>query len=176
MHARICTPTTSCAHGLLPRQEEFKRVGLGIISAAKHRRSCPHLGQNLKQENILKAITSAIAYLEGSIEARVKKDKKLVAHFAWRAASDLEYALFLFSLMHQNETESSTWKPMFHKQQLEIGSLLDSTQTLLKEAKNSFTRDELYEAHKKTWIARHHLLRLHDFLEKEKRKDMKTSS
>ncbi len=134
------------------------------------------MGQNLKQEKILKAITSAIAYLEDSMKARVKKDEKKVVHFAWRAASDLEYALFLFSLMHQNKTKTSTWKPKFHKKQLEIGSLLVSTENLLKEAKNGFKADEFHEAHKKTWMARHHLLRLHDFFEKEKRKDRKTSS
>lgn len=130
----------------------------------------------MKQENILKAITSAIAYLEDSIEAHVKKDEKIVAYLAWRAASDLEYALFLFSLMHQNENESSTWKPIFHKRRLEIRSLLVSTQNLLKEAKNSLKRNEFHEAQKKALIARHRLLRLHDFLEKEKKKDTKKIS
>jgi len=130
----------------------------------------------MNQENIFKAITSAIAYLEDSMEALAKKDEKKVAHFAWRTASDLEYALFLFSLMHQDENESSSWKLDPHKKQVEIGPSLISAQDLLKEAKNSFEADELHEAHKKTWMARGHLLRVHDFLEKKRRKSEKTAS
>jgi hypothetical protein len=130
----------------------------------------------MKQENIFKAITSAIAHLEKSMETIIKKDEKKVAHFAWRAASDLEYALFLFSLMHQDETESSQWKINPKPKQVEIGPLLISAQDLLKEAKNSFEADELHEAHKKTWMARGQLLRVHDLLEKKLRKDKKFSS
>jgi len=130
----------------------------------------------MKKENILKAITSAIAYLEDSMEALVKKDEKKVVHFTWRAASDLEYALFLFSLTHQDETESSSWKLNPHPKQLEIGPLLISAQDLLKEAKNSFEANELQKAHKKTWMARGNLLKVHDFIEKERRKGEKTSS
>ena len=130
----------------------------------------------MKQENIFKAITSAIAYLEDSMEALVKNDEKKVAHFAWRAASDLEYAVFLFSLMHHDETESSSWKLNPKSKQVEMGPLLISAQDLLKEAKNSFEADELHEAHKKTWMARGQLLRVHDLLEKKLRKDEKVSS
>jgi hypothetical protein len=130
----------------------------------------------MKQENILKAITSAIAYLEDSTDALAKKDEKKVVHFAWRAASELEYALFLFSFTRQDETESSSWKLDPHSKQLEIGPLLISAQDLLKEAKNSFEADELHEAHKKTWIARDNLLKVHDSFEKKRRKGEKTSS
>jgi hypothetical protein len=130
----------------------------------------------MKQEDIFKAITFAIAHLEKSMEIIIKKDEKKVAHFAWRAASDLEYALFLFSLMHQDETESSQWKINPKSKQVEIGPLLISAQDLLKEAKNSFEADELHEAHKKTWMARGQLLRVHDLLEKKLRKDKKFSS
>ncbi len=130
----------------------------------------------MKQENILKAITSAIAYLENSMEALVKNDEKKAVLFTWRAASDLEYALFLFSLIQQDENESSLWKLDPHSKQLEIEPLLISAQDLLKEAKNSFEADEPHEAHKKTWIARGHLLRVHDFFEKKRRKDEKASS
>jgi hypothetical protein len=130
----------------------------------------------MKQENILKAVTSAISHLENSMEALMKKDEKKVLYLTWRAASDLEYALFLFSLMHQDETESSSWKLKHHPKQLEIGPLLVSTQDLLKEAKNSFTAEALHEAHKKTWMARGRLLRLHDFFEKKRREGEKVIS
>jgi hypothetical protein len=151
-------------------------VGFGIISAIEHCSPLSHSGQKMKQENIFGAITSAIAYLEDSMEALAKKDEKKVAHFAWRAASDLEYALFLFSLMHQDETESSSWKLNPHTKQLEIGPLLISAQDLLKEAKDDFEAGELHKAHKKTWMVRGHLLWVHDFLEKKRRKSEKTVS
>ena len=130
----------------------------------------------MKQENILKAITSAIAHLENSMEALAKKDEKKVTRFVWRAASDLEYALFLCSLLHQDETESSSWKLDPHSKQAEIGPSLTSAQNLLKEARDSFEADDLHEAHKKTWMARGHLLRVHDLFEKMRRKGEKTVS
>jgi len=130
----------------------------------------------MKHENILKAITSAIAHLESSMEALAKKDETKVTMFVWRAASDLEYALFLFSLMHQDETETSSWKLDPHSKQVEIEPLLISAQELLREAKDSFEADDLHEAHKKTWMAQGHLLRLQDFFEKMRRKSEKTVS
>ncbi len=130
----------------------------------------------MKQENILKAITSAIAHLEDSMEALVRKDEKKVGYFSWRAASDLEYALFLFSLMHQDETESSSWKLNPYPKQLEIEPLIAAAQNLLREAENNFEKGKLVEAHKQTWIARGHLLKLHDFFEKKRREDEKASS
>ena len=129
----------------------------------------------MKQDNILKAITSSIAYLEGSMEALTKKDEKKVAHSAWRAASDLEYALFLFSLVNQDEPERRSWKLDPKPKQLEIEPLLVSAQNLIREAKSSFEADEVNEAHKKTWMARGQLLRVHDLLEKKLRKEEKAS-
>jgi hypothetical protein len=57
-----------------------------------------------------------------------------------------------------------------------MGPLLISAQDLLEEARNSFEADELHEAHKKTWMARGQLLRVHDLLEKKLRRDEKVSS
>jgi len=129
----------------------------------------------MKQDNILKAITSSIAYLEGSMEALTKKDEEKVAYSAWRAASDLEYALFLFSLVNQDEPERRSWKPDPKSKQLEIEPLLVSAQNLIGEAKSSFEADEVHEAHKKAWMARGQLLRVHDLLEKKLRKEEKAS-
>ncbi len=130
----------------------------------------------MKQENIFKAIKSAIAYLEDSIKALAKKDERKVAHFAWRAASELEYTLFLFSLISDVETKNSSWKLNSHPKQVEIGLLLISAQELVNEAKNSFEADELRKAHRKTWMARGHLLRVNDILEHKRRKNEKKSS
>ncbi len=123
----------------------------------------------MKQEKIVESIASAINRLEGSMKALAKKDEKNLVNLVWRAGADLEYALFLFSLMHQNESESSSWKIDLHSKQVEISSILSSVQNLLREAKDNMEAGELLGAHKKTWTARGYLLRVHDTFEKKRR-------
>ena len=130
----------------------------------------------MKRENILEAITSAINHLENSMKALVEKNEKEVMKFVWLAAAELEYVLFLFSLIHPDETVSSSWKLDPRAKQFEVGPALVSAQDLLKEAKDSFEADELHEAHRKTWMARGHLLKVHESFEKRRRKGEKFAS
>jgi hypothetical protein len=51
-----------------------------------------------------------------------------------------------------------------------------AAQDLLKEAKNSFEAENFYEAHKKAWMARGYLLRVHDLFEKMRRKSGQSAS
>jgi len=119
-------------------------------------------------KKILKAVASARAYLDDSVGAHAKGNEEQVIHLIWRAASELEYGLFLFSLKHPEETRTS-WRLPTSKQP-EIESLLASAQDLLKEATKSLEADDQKEAYKKTWLARGQLLRIHDFFEKKGRK------
>ena len=130
----------------------------------------------MKRENILENITSAINYVEESMKALTEKKQKEVIRSVWRASADLEYALFLFSLMLQDENPSASWKLNPPAKQVEVGSTIVATQNLLKEAKDSFEAQNFHEAHKKTWMARSYLLRVNDFFEKLQRKEGKTSS
>jgi len=130
----------------------------------------------MKQENIQENITSAINHIEESMKAFVEKNEKEGIRCVWRASADLEYALFLFSLMHQDETPSASWKLNLPAKQVEVGPTLVLVQDLLKEAKDSFEAENFHESHKKTWMARGHLLRIHEFFEKKLMKDRKTSS
>jgi len=130
----------------------------------------------MKRENILENITSAINHLEESMKALVEKNQEEVTLLVWKAAADLEHALFLFSLMHQEETLSASWKLNSPSKQVEVGPTLVLAQDLLKEARNSFEAEKFHEAHKKTWMARGYLLRIHEFFEKMRRKDIKPSS
>jgi len=114
----------------------------------------------------LKAVASALEYLEDAVDAQAKGDEDKVIQLTWRAASDLEYGLFLFALKSLEETRSSSWKLPASKQP-EIESLLASAQDLLKEAANSLEADNQKEAYKKMWIVRGQLLRIHDFFEKK---------
>jgi len=119
-------------------------------------------------QKISKTVASALAYIKDAIDPQSKGNIEKVMQLTWRAASDLEYGLFLFSLKHSEE-RSSSWKLPPIKQP-KIESLLASTQDILEEAAKSLEADDLKEAHKKTWIARGQLLRIHDFFEKKQRK------
>ena len=122
----------------------------------------------MEQEKLIKAIASAISNLENSIEALVKRDEKGVLSYVWRAAADSEYTLFLFSLMHREELEGSSWKSSFHPKKGEVGPALACAQDLLKEAKESIEANDSHEAHKKTWMARGYLLKVQDIFEKRR--------
>ena len=123
----------------------------------------------MKLEKLTGAITSAMGYLEDSMKVVPKGNDEDVSGLVWRAAADLEYTLFLFSIMHQDESESSSWKLGLHSKDIEIDSVLASTRDLLKEAKSSMKAGELREAHKKAWMARGYLLKLQEFFEKRRK-------
>jgi hypothetical protein len=125
-------------------------------------------------KKIEKAVASALAYLTDAVDAEAKGDEDKVMQLTWRAASDLEYRLFLFALKSLKETRSSSWRLPASKQ-LEIELILASAQDLLKKAANNFEAGNQKEAYKKMWIARGQLLRIHDFFEK-KRKTQKLSA
>jgi hypothetical protein len=111
-------------------------------------------------------VTSALVYIEKSIEAHAKSDENKVIQLTWKAASDLEYCLFLFSLIDPYDTHNSSWRlPSSKKPEIEV--LLASTKNLLGEAAKNLEADDFKEAHKKTWIAKGQLLMLHDFFWKQ---------
>jgi len=128
------------------------------------------------QQKIIEAIKSAINHLESSMKALVNRDKNEVADSVWRAAADLEYANFLFSIIIQDESESSSWKLDTRSKQVEIGPLLMSAQDLLRDAEKGLGVGELRETYKKTWMARGYLLKVQGILEKRRREGKKSSS
>ena len=121
------------------------------------------------QQKIIGAIKSAINHLESSMNCLVNSDENGVTGAVWRAAADLEYANFLFSVM-QDESESRSWKLDLRSKQVEIGPLLVSAQDLLREAEIGLDVSELREAYKKTWMARGYLLKVQEILEKRRKK------
>ncbi len=133
----------------------------------------------MKRESILYAITSAVNHLENSMKALLEKNEEELMKKLWRPLADLEYALFLFSLRQQDEPLGSLRE---HAQldrlskKFEIAPSLALAKDLLKKAKESFEADKINEAHQKTWLARGHLLRVHEFFEKKQRKGKKHAS
>lgn len=121
-----------------------------------------------QQKNIAEALTSAAGYLENSMKALVNKDENKVMPSVWKAAADLEYANFLFSIP-RDQQKSHPWKLDLRSKQVEVGPLLVSAQDLIKEAKNKLDANGL-EAYKKTWMARGYLLKVSDILQKAQKK------
>jgi len=119
----------------------------------------------MQLQKLSKTVTSALGYIEDAILAQAEGNEEKVTQLTWREASDIEYGLFIFSLKHSNKP-SSSWKLPQIKQP-KIESLLAATQDILEEAAKSLEADDLKEAHKKMWIARGQLLRIHDFFEKK---------
>jgi hypothetical protein len=123
----------------------------------------------MRTEKLTKAIKSATGYLEDSTKTSSRKDDD-VSGLVWRAAAELEYALFLFSVMHQGETEGSSWKLRLRSKDVELNPVLASAKDLLGEAESELEAGALLEAHEKTWMARGYLLKLQQFFEKERRR------
>lgn len=124
----------------------------------------------MKQEKIAESTLSAANHLEDSLGALAKNDEEKLESHVWEASADLEYALFLFSLVHQDEGESSSWKAISHSRQVETGATLSSVQNLLRKAKSKMESGKLLDAHKMIWKARGHLLRIQGAFEKKRRK------
>jgi len=129
----------------------------------------------MKREKLVEPIASAVERLEKSMESLVKKDERSMETSIWRAAADVEYALFLLSLTQGEETESSSWRLDLPSRQAEIGPVLMLAQDLLKEAKGAVDAGEFREARKKTWAARVHLLKARELMEKRRKSGEKTT-
>jgi len=126
----------------------------------------------MQREKIKNSIDSAITYLEDSIRALAKNnDEQAVVNSLWLASSETEYALFLFSLMHSEKSESSPWKQSSQPKQqvVEAGSALASAQSLLKEAKNNMDAGATEKAYEEAWTARNILLRVQEFFDKKRK-------
>jgi hypothetical protein len=120
-------------------------------------------------DKVISAITSSISHLDDSAEALAKKKEAKLMTDVWHAAAELEYALFLLSLMHREETRHR-WKVNPSSKQIEIESLLESTRKLLETAREDIAAKNLPDAHKKIWTARGYLLEIHDAFEKKRKK------
>ena len=120
------------------------------------------------EEKITKAVQSAIRYLENSRKSITENNENALVNHVWKASAELEYALFLFSILQQNENQRYLWKVDLESKQLEVAPVILSTQELLREAKTSFENGDLLEAHKKMWLARGYLLKVQEFFEKKR--------
>ena len=119
------------------------------------------------ENKITKAVLSAMKYLENSKNLITENNQDALANHVWKASAELEYALFLFSILRKNEDHS--WKVDLKSKKLEIAPAIASTEGLLENARTGFENGNFLEAHKKIWIARGYLLKVQNVLEKKRR-------
>jgi len=123
----------------------------------------------MHREKIIDALNSAVIHLDTSMRALAQnKDEKAFANSLWLASSETEYALFQFSLMHSEKSESSSLKQSPQtKQIVEVGPALSSAQNLLKEARSKIEAGSTGDAHEETLNARYLLLKAQEVFEKK---------
>jgi hypothetical protein len=124
-------------------------------------------------KKMLKSLKSAITYLDNSMLAMDKKDDALLADSVWHLAAELEYALFLFSMIVQNEIAESKWKLNPKLKKVEVGPTLVTVQDLLNEAEKCVKNEKLLDAYKSAYIARNYMLKVQKDFAKKKREAMK---
>jgi len=125
----------------------------------------------MHREKIVTSLTSAMDHLKDSLQTLTKNyNEKAFANSVWVAAAEIEYVLFLFSIIHQEESSSSSWKhESTSKQVVELQPAFVSAQDLLKRAKDSMEAGDSVKAYEETRMARNLLLRVEELLEKKRK-------
>jgi len=119
-------------------------------------------------EKILQSLKSAVMYLENSAIALDKKDGDLLVDSIWHVAAELEYALFLFSIKTQNESDTLKLKPSLEFKNADVDTMLADMKNLLNEAERFFLNGRLQDAYKSAYAARHCILKIREDLAKKK--------
>lgn len=129
----------------------------------------------MSRDKIEKALSAALQYLEGLLEALSNNgDEKAVSDSLWSASAETEYAVFLLSLTHSDKAEGASWKRgSSSKQSIEFKAALTSAQELLKSAKASVESGNFVKGYEETWTARNLLLKAQELLEKKRRETKK---
>jgi len=122
---------------------------------------------------ILKALKSAISYLDNSMPALDRKDEDSLANSIWHVAAELEYALFLFSITFEDGVDKSKWKLNPKLKKTELGPTLVTVRDLLNDAEKCMQSEKLLDAYKNAYIARHYILKVQKEFAKKKREALK---
>lgn len=121
-------------------------------------------------DELRELLGEAVRGLEEAIRALASKDEGALSAKVWKAASDVEYATFLMSLV-RGESEDE-WKRQWKlSRDVDVGATLVVAQDLLREAvKDLDSRVE--EVYRKAWLARGHVLNVQNKLDKAMLKEM----
>jgi len=124
-------------------------------------------------EKIQKAVDDASACLKDSIAEFAKKNEESFADRVWHVGAELEYALFLFSMMFPDESSVSKRKPNPELKNIDTATILADCQTLLDEAGKQLAKGKLKESYKTAYVARHYILKVQEDIAKKKREAFK---
>jgi len=119
-------------------------------------------------EKILSSLKSAIEYLENSAIALDKKDRDVLTDSIWHVAAELEYALFLLSIIMQNEIKALKPKSDLESKKADVDSALFDVKNLLNEAMKFFLSRRLQDAYRSAYVARHYVFKIMEDLAKKK--------
>jgi len=110
---------------------------------------------------ILKSLDTALNHYN-SLVALTNKDKKTLENNFWHILSELEYALFVLSLMFNKEQyEQYLPKPKeMDKNNLAINKLLN-------EAKQFIANNNIFEAYKNIYMAEYYTIRIYDIIRRK---------
>ena len=124
-------------------------------------------------EKISKALKSATAHVNNSIQAVEEEEENLIDKGVWHASADLEYALFIFSIVTDDQVDKSGWNPNPRFKKGEINPPLIKVRDLIDKAETSLKDEKLLNAYKNASVARSYLLKLQKYFTKKKRKALK---
>jgi hypothetical protein len=116
-------------------------------------------------EDVIKNIKSAIRNIAETENAHAKGEFKKTSNQIWKAASNIEYVLFLLALRNPKENINLSWKTP----QLKGGKIQSNLVILknsLEETIKILETKDLELAYRKMWIIRGQLFKIQDFFEK----------
>lgn len=117
-------------------------------------------------------IASALRYLENSMEALNKKDYDALAKNVWHVVAELEYALFLFSIIIQNDVASKP-KADPDPKKVELNQILADASHFLKNAETLVSYGKFSDAYGSVRNARNYVLKVQEELLKRRREESK---
>ena len=127
----------------------------------------------MNREKIINAITKAIGHLENSVKLFSNENEKETLEMAWQASSDVEYSLFLLSLLPSTDAESLSLKRKSSSKLTDIQSILNSSLNMLKAAKSNIENGDLSRGYEKAWQARSYMLKAQEIFEKKQSESKK---
>ena len=112
---------------------------------------------------ISKAIRKALSLIEKQAESLNKGETEVDV---WHAASEVEYALFLFSMLRGDEKQPSA--PKATRGPHGVIELLKSAEDALRRCEEELVENKYPPAHQEAFVARRLLLKIHEVNEKKR--------
>jgi hypothetical protein len=122
----------------------------------------------MHRDKIEASLSTALRDIDDSTRTMSSSnDKKVLSDSLWPALAEIEYTVFLFSIIQGEKSENASWKhASSSKQPVELEHALTSARELIESAKVKIEQDDFEKAYEETWTARNLLLKAHDVLEK----------